>query len=84
MPKPKAELTEAEQTITKAVRENEPRTAPGSKRKVQRVTGWAYSTVKRPVDWSGLRCEGRFWEGKWGLAKLHYLLWFPSLAHPHI
>jgi hypothetical protein len=25
------------------------------------------------VDWSGLPCEGRFWDWKLGAAKAHYL-----------
>jgi hypothetical protein len=39
---------------------------------------------KASVNWSGLPCEGRFWERKLGPAKLRYLLWFSDLGVPHI
>jgi BlaI family transcriptional regulator, penicillinase repressor len=50
MPKTKIELTEAEWAIIKAVWEREPCTAPEVRQKLERQTGWAYSTVRTLMD----------------------------------
>ena len=50
MPKPRPELTEAEWTIIKAVRDTEPCTAPEIREKLKRQTAWAYSTVRTQMD----------------------------------
>ena len=44
------ELTRAEWTIIKAVWEREPCTAPEVQDKLQKQTGWAYSTVRTLMD----------------------------------
>ncbi len=50
MPKSRIELTEAEWAIIKAVWESEPCTAPDIRQKLQRQTGWTYSTVRTLMD----------------------------------
>ena len=50
MPKPPAELTEAEWTIIKAVWEKEPCTAPEIQEKLHKSTAWTYSTVRTVMD----------------------------------
>jgi BlaI family transcriptional regulator, penicillinase repressor len=50
MPKSRIELTEAEWAIIKAVWELEPCTAPDIRQKLQRQTGWTYSTVRTLMD----------------------------------
>ncbi len=50
MPKTRAELTEAEWAIMKAVWENEPCTAPDIREKLWRQMQWTYSTVRTLMD----------------------------------
>ena len=50
MPKKRAELTEAEWAIIKAVWKSEPCTAPQIQQKLARKTGWTYSTVRTLLD----------------------------------
>ena len=50
MPKKRAQLTEAEWAIIKAVWKNEPCTAPQIQQKLARKTGWKYSTVRTLLD----------------------------------
>jgi len=50
MPKKRAELTETEWAIIKAVWKEEPCTAPQIQQKLQKQTGWAYSTVRTLMD----------------------------------
>ena len=50
MPKSRAELTESEWAIIKAVWETEPCTAPDIREKLHRQTAWAYSTVRTLMD----------------------------------
>ena len=50
MPKSRAELTEAEWAIIKAVWELEPCTAPDIREKLKRQTEWTYSTVRTLMD----------------------------------
>jgi BlaI family transcriptional regulator, penicillinase repressor len=50
MPKPPAELTEAEWTIIKSVWEKEPCTAPEIQEKLHKQTAWTYSTVRTLMD----------------------------------
>lgn len=50
MPKARAELTEAEWAIIKAVWETEPCTAPDIREKLRRQTRWTYSTVRTLMD----------------------------------
>ena len=33
----------------------------------------AQQSLRQTVNWSDLPCEARFWEGKLGPAKVHYL-----------
>ncbi len=44
------ELTAAEWAVIKAVWEKEPCTAPDIQQKLQKQTGWAYSTVRTLMD----------------------------------
>lgn len=46
----KTELTEAEWNIIKAVWESEPCTAPDIQCKLEKSTGWTYSTVRTLMD----------------------------------
>ena len=50
MPKKRAELTEAEWTIIKAVWQHEPCAAPTIQEKLHRRTEWTYSTVRTIMD----------------------------------
>ena len=50
MPKKRTELTETEWAIIKAVWKEEPCTAPQIQQKLQKQTGWAYSTVRTLMD----------------------------------
>src|SRR6266853_5954005 len=50
MPKKRAELTRAEWTLIKAVWANEPCSAPQLQEKLERETGWTYSTVRTFLD----------------------------------
>ena len=50
MPKSRAELTESEWAIIKAVWETEPCTAPDIREKLHRQTAWTYSTVRTLMD----------------------------------
>jgi BlaI family penicillinase repressor len=50
MPAHPIELTEAEWTIIKAVWEGEPCTAPDIQAKLEKPTGWTYSTVRTLMD----------------------------------
>ena len=50
MPKSRTDLTEAEWAIIKAIWETEPCTAPDIRQKLQRQTGWTYSTVRTLMD----------------------------------
>jgi BlaI family penicillinase repressor len=50
MSKLKPELTEAEWAIIKAVWDAEPCTAPDIRQKLERQTGWTYSTVRTLMD----------------------------------
>ena len=50
MPREKTELTAAEWTIIKAVWDHEPCAAPDIQEKLQRKTGWTYSTVRTIMD----------------------------------
>jgi BlaI family penicillinase repressor len=50
MPKKHPELTETEWAIIKAVWKEEPCTAPQIQQKLQKQTGWAYSTVRTLMD----------------------------------
>jgi BlaI family penicillinase repressor len=50
MPKSRAELTEAEWAIIKAVWETEPCTAPDIREKLHQQTAWTYSTVRTLMD----------------------------------
>ena len=50
MPKKRDELTETEWAIIKAVWKEEPCTAPQIQQKLQKQTGWAYSTVRTLMD----------------------------------
>lgn len=50
MPKSRAELTEAEWAIIKAVWELEPCTAPDIREKLKCQTAWTYSTVRTLMD----------------------------------
>ncbi len=50
MPKRPIELTEAEWAIIKAVWESEPCTAPEIQQRVEKQTGWTYSTVRTLMD----------------------------------
>ena len=50
MPKKRAELTETEWAIIKAVWREEPCTAPQIQQKLQKQTGWAYSTLRTLMD----------------------------------
>src|ERR1041385_3287381 len=50
MRKPRFELTRAEWTIIKLVWENEPCTAPEIQQKLEKSTGWTYSTVRTLMD----------------------------------
>ena len=50
MPKSKAELTEAEWAVIKAVWEKEPCTAPDIQQKLEKQTAWTYSTVRTVMD----------------------------------
>jgi BlaI family transcriptional regulator, penicillinase repressor len=50
MPKSRTDLTEAEWAIIKAVWDAEPCTAPDIRQKLQRQTGWTYSTVRTIMD----------------------------------
>jgi BlaI family penicillinase repressor len=48
--KPLVELTEAEWPVIKVVWETEPCTAPAVQEKLQKSTGWTYSTVRTLMD----------------------------------
>ena len=50
MSKSKAELTEAEWAVIKAVWDKEPCTAPDIQQKLEKQTGWTYSTVRTFMD----------------------------------
>ena len=50
MPKKRADLTEAEWTLIKAVWASEPCTAPQIQQKLAKKTGWTYSTVRTLLD----------------------------------
>jgi BlaI family penicillinase repressor len=50
MPKPSAELTEAEWTIIKAVWKLQPCSAPQAQQLLERDTNWTYSTVRTLMD----------------------------------
>lgn len=50
MPKPTIELTPAEWAVIKAVWEKEPCTAPDIQQKLEKRTGWTYSTVRTFMD----------------------------------
>jgi predicted transcriptional regulator len=50
MPKSEIELTAAEWTVINAVWENEPCTAPQIQEKLEKKTGWTYSTVRTLMD----------------------------------
>jgi len=50
MPKKRADLTEAEWTLIKAVWANEPCTAPQIQQKLAKKMGWTYSTVRTLLD----------------------------------
>jgi BlaI family transcriptional regulator, penicillinase repressor len=50
MPKSKADLTEAEWAVIKAVWDKEPCTAPEIQQKLERQTAWTYSTVRTLMD----------------------------------
>ena len=50
MPREKIALTAAEWTIIKAVWDHEPCAAPDIQEKLQRKTGWTYSTVRTIMD----------------------------------
>ena len=50
MSRPAIELTEAEWTIIKAVWDHEPCAAPQIQEKLEKQTGWTYSTVRTLMD----------------------------------
>jgi BlaI family penicillinase repressor len=50
MYKPSVELTEAEWSVIKAIWESEPCTAPAIQKKLFKLTGWTYSTVRTMMD----------------------------------
>jgi BlaI family penicillinase repressor len=50
MSRNRTELTESEWAIIKAVWDAEPCTAPDIRQKLQRETGWTYSTVRTLMD----------------------------------
>jgi len=50
MPKKRADLTEAEWTLIKAVWTSEPCTAPQIQQKLAKKMGWTYSTVRTLLD----------------------------------
>src|SRR6266581_3892434 len=50
MPKPEIALTEAEWTIIKAVWEKVPCAAPDIQERLEKKTGWTYSTVRTLMD----------------------------------
>ena len=39
---------------------------------IRKAVDFSTTARRQTVDWSGLPCEGRFWERKFGLAKAHY------------
>ena len=51
---------------------------------IRKAVDFATTARHQTVDWSGLPCEGRFWDWKLGPAKAHYLLGPADLGEPHI
>jgi hypothetical protein len=40
---------------------------------IRKAVDFSTTARRQTVDWSGLRCEARFWAWKLGPAKGHYL-----------